>query len=118
MGIIAKLATMYKVKDLKQISVFHFETAFGGGRSTGMGLIYSSLDTAKAFEPKHRLKRSGIEPEAKFYIRIGRRNFKKMKGTVGKAPRGKKKTEKMKEAGFLKYGVGRLYIILVSGASR
>lgn len=97
-----KLAAMYKVKDAKQISVFQFGTVFGGGRSTGMGLIYSSLDYVKQFEPKFRLKRNGIETKAKFYIRIGRRNLKKMKGNVGKAPRGKAKTAKKKEAGFLK----------------
>ena len=30
---------------------------FGGGKSTGFGLIYESLDAVKKFEPKHRLAR-------------------------------------------------------------
>ena len=30
---------------------------FGGGKSTGFGLIYDSVDNAKKFEPKYRLVR-------------------------------------------------------------
>ncbi len=30
---------------------------FGGGKSTGFGLIYDNLDSAKKFEPKYRLIR-------------------------------------------------------------
>jgi small subunit ribosomal protein S24e len=30
---------------------------FGGGKSTGFGLIYDNLDVAKKFEPKYRLIR-------------------------------------------------------------
>lgn len=30
---------------------------FGGGKSTGFGLIYESVDAAKKFEPKYRLVR-------------------------------------------------------------
>ena len=30
---------------------------FGGGKSTGFGLIYDNLDSAKKFEPKYRLVR-------------------------------------------------------------
>lgn len=32
-------------------------TQFGGGKSTGFGLIYDTLDSAKKFEPKYRLIR-------------------------------------------------------------
>ncbi|CAD7929663.1 unnamed protein product [Amoebophrya sp. A120] len=95
-----KIATMYKVKDSKQISVFGFHTAFGGGRSSGMGLIYDSLDKVKQFEPKFRCKRHGVEKPQK-RKRIGRRNLKKMKLNLLKAPRGKKKTEIKKTAGAL-----------------
>ena len=34
------------------IVLFGFKTAFGGGRSSGFGLIYESIDAAKKFEPK------------------------------------------------------------------
>ena len=30
---------------------------FGGGKSTGFGLIYDSIDAAKKFEPRYRLVR-------------------------------------------------------------
>ena len=33
---------------------------FGGGKSTGFGLIYDTLDAAKKFEPKYRLIRVRI----------------------------------------------------------
>ena len=35
---------------------------FGGGKSTGFGLIYDSLDAAKKFEPKYRLIRVSHRP--------------------------------------------------------
>ena len=34
--------------------------AFGGGRSTGFGMIYDSLVAAKKYEPKYRLTRFGM----------------------------------------------------------
>lgn len=40
--------------------MFGFKTCFGGGKSTGFGLIYDSLDQAKKFEPKYRLARVSI----------------------------------------------------------
>lgn len=52
-----KLARMYDVKDPNSIFVFKFRTHFGGGKSTGFGLIYDSVDSAKKFEPKYRLIR-------------------------------------------------------------
>ena len=48
---------MYEVKDPNVIFVFKFRTHFGGGKSTGFGLIYDSLENAKKFEPKYRLIR-------------------------------------------------------------
>mmetsp|Transcript_86129 Transcript_86129/g.224679 ORF Transcript_86129/g.224679 Transcript_86129/m.224679 type:complete len:131 (+) Transcript_86129:98-490(+) len=55
-----KLAQMYKVHDHNCIQLFGFKTAFGGGRSSGFGLIYDNIDKAKKFEPRYRLKRAGI----------------------------------------------------------
>ncbi|GAB2282361.1 ribosomal protein S24A [Dionaea muscipula] len=52
-----KLGKMYDVKDANSIFVFHFRTHFGGGKSTGFGLIYDSVDSAKKYEPKYRLIR-------------------------------------------------------------
>nr|CAH7732669.1 unnamed protein product [Callosobruchus chinensis] len=50
-----KLAKMDKVTP-DTLSVFGFRTNFGGGKSTGFGLIYDTLE----FEPKHRLARRGL----------------------------------------------------------
>lgn len=49
-----KLARMYEVKDPNAIFVFKFRTHFGGGKSTGFGLIYDSVENAKKFEPRSR----------------------------------------------------------------
>jgi small subunit ribosomal protein S24e len=54
-----KLATMYGVKD-NAVFVFGFRTQFGGGKSTGFGLIYDSVESAKKYEPKYRLIRVSL----------------------------------------------------------
>ncbi|KAL4695028.1 hypothetical protein H8959_000123 [Pygathrix nigripes] len=54
-----KLAKMYKTT-LDVIFVSGFRTHFGGGKTTGFGMIYDSLDYAKKNEPKHRLARHGL----------------------------------------------------------
>jgi len=36
---------------------------FGGGKSTGFGLVYDNLDSAKKFEPKYRLIRVRVIPQ-------------------------------------------------------
>ncbi|KAK1666828.1 hypothetical protein QYE76_054987 [Lolium multiflorum] len=59
-----KLAKMYDVKEPNCIVVFKFRTHFGGGKSTGFGLIYDSVDSAKKFEPKYRLIRNGLATKA------------------------------------------------------
>merc|ERR1719380_576402 len=82
-----KLAVMYKVHDSQCIQLFGFKTAFGGGRSTGFGLIYENLDKMKKFEPKYRLKRAGVGGEKSG---AGRRAKKDTKNRVKKV-RGKEK---------------------------
>lgn len=52
-----KLANLYEVKDPNTIFVFKFRTHFGGGKSTGFGLIYDTVENAKKYEPKYRLIR-------------------------------------------------------------
>nr|CAD7262929.1 unnamed protein product [Timema shepardi] len=94
-----KLGKMYKIApDL--VFVFGFRTAFGGGKSTGFGLIYDTLDFAKKFEPKHRLQRHGLfeKQKATRKQRKERKNrMKKVRGTkktkVGAAA-GKKEPKK------------------------
>uniref|UniRef100_A0A8C0TI69 40S ribosomal protein S24 n=1 Tax=Canis lupus familiaris TaxID=9615 RepID=A0A8C0TI69_CANLF len=59
-----KLAKMYKTTP-DVIFVFGFRTHFGGGKTTGFGMIYDSLDYAKKNEPKHRLARHGLYEKKK-----------------------------------------------------
>ncbi|RRR13592.1 hypothetical protein CVV73_26615, partial [Enterobacter hormaechei] len=56
-----KLAASYDVKDPQAVFLFGFRTQFGGGKSTGFGLIYDNIPAAKQFEPKYRLIRNGLD---------------------------------------------------------
>ena len=63
---------------------FGFKTVFGGGKTTGFGLVYESLDSLKKYEPKYRLQRLGLyqrdKPPRK--QRKERKNrMKKVRGT-------------------------------------
>jgi hypothetical protein len=51
---------VYEVKDPNRIFVFKCRTHFGGGKSSGFGLIYDNLESAKKLEPKYRLIRVQI----------------------------------------------------------
>nr|XP_040252171.1 uncharacterized protein LOC120969142 [Aegilops tauschii subsp. strangulata] len=55
-----RLAKVYEVKDPNCIFVFKFRTHFVGGKSSGFGLIYDNIESAKKFEPKYRLIRVWI----------------------------------------------------------
>merc|ERR1712066_162989 len=93
-----KLASMYKVHDSQCIQLFGFKTAFGGGRSTGFGLIYENLDKMKKFEPKYRLARAGMKDSK---TKVGRRAKKDSKNRMKKA-RGKEKTKAGAGAGEMR----------------
>ncbi|KAK1391576.1 small ribosomal subunit protein eS24z [Apium graveolens] len=83
-----KLAELYSVKDTQAISVFKFRTHFGGGKSTGFGLIYDSVESAKKYEPKYRLIRNGLDTK----IEKSRKQLKERKNRAKKI-RGVKKTK-------------------------
>ena len=57
---VTKLVAKLQNADVKCTVLYSFKTAFGGGRSTGFGLVYDSEDALKKFEPKHRLIRLGL----------------------------------------------------------
>jgi small subunit ribosomal protein S24e len=59
-----KLPKMYKTTP-DVIFVFAVRTHFGGGKTTGLGMTYDSLDYAKKNEPKHRLSRHGLYEKRK-----------------------------------------------------
>ncbi|KAM8924607.1 small ribosomal subunit protein eS24 [Pelodytes ibericus] len=91
-----KLAKMYKTTP-DVIFVFGFRTHFGGGKTTGFGMIYDSLDYAKKNEPKHRLARHGLYEKKKTSRkqRKERKNrMKKVRGTAkASVGAGKKKAQ-------------------------
>ena len=92
-----KLRSMYKVHDVQCIQLFSFKTAFGGGRSSGFGLIYENIEKLKKFEPKYRLKRTGLGGEKTGPGRRAKKDTKnRMKKARGKdkAKAGSKKWEK------------------------
>merc|ERR1711915_947758 len=79
-----KLARMYKTT-ADCVVCFGFKTVFGGGKTTGFGLVYESLDSLKKYEPKYRLQRLGLyqrdKPPRK--QRKERKNrMKKVRGTA------------------------------------
>ena len=70
-----RLAKVYEIKDPNCIFVFKFRTHFGGGKSTGFGLIYDNVEAAKKFEPKYRLIRvraSCSLTSSKFFLALRR----------------------------------------------
>uniref|UniRef100_A0A481AZQ4 Small ribosomal subunit protein eS24 n=1 Tax=Sus scrofa TaxID=9823 RepID=A0A481AZQ4_PIG len=81
-----KLAKMYKTTP-DVIFVFGFRTHFGGGKTTGFGMIYDSLDYAKRkMSPKTQAcKRRGLYEKKKTSRkqRKERKNrMKKVRGTA------------------------------------
>ena len=63
-GCLPPSATCAQVSDASCILLYGFKVAFGGGRTTGFGLIYDSIQAAKKFEPKYRLTRVRSPPSA------------------------------------------------------
>ena len=72
----AQIAKMYKVQDPQTIILSGFATKFGGGKTSGFGVIYDTLAAAKKFLPRFVLAREGHEVKAKT-PRKARKEFKK-----------------------------------------
>lgn len=83
-----RLSEIYKTEK-DSISVFGFRTHFGGGKSTGFGLVYSSIADAKKFEPSYRLVRHGlatpVEKQSRQQRKQKKNRGKKVFGTEKKA---------------------------------
>eukprot|EP00244_Chara_vulgaris_P008607 TRINITY_DN343_c0_g1_i1.p1 TRINITY_DN343_c0_g1~~TRINITY_DN343_c0_g1_i1.p1 ORF type:complete len:135 (-),score=39.36 TRINITY_DN343_c0_g1_i1:782-1186(-) len=83
-----KLSRLYDVRDPQSIFVFGFRTQFGGGKTTGFGLIYDHVEAAKKFEPKYRLVRNGLATK----VEKSRKQVKERKNRAKKI-RGVKKVK-------------------------
>uniref|UniRef100_A0A2K6S324 Small ribosomal subunit protein eS24 n=1 Tax=Saimiri boliviensis boliviensis TaxID=39432 RepID=A0A2K6S324_SAIBB len=98
-----KLAKIYKTTP-DVIFVFGFRTHFRGGKTTGFGMIYDSLDYAKKNEPKHRLARHGLYKKKKTSRkqRKERKNrMKKVRGTAKANVGAGKKCRRSKDAAMM-----------------
>ena len=81
--------------DEKCTQLYGFSSLFGGGRSTGFGMIYDSVDAMKKFEPKYRLKRAGIDDGKKKRTRKAWKDLKrKVKRTWGTGKREQQRAAK------------------------
>mmetsp|Transcript_31278 Transcript_31278/g.43347 ORF Transcript_31278/g.43347 Transcript_31278/m.43347 type:complete len:124 (+) Transcript_31278:83-454(+) len=79
-----KLSKMYSAPDTTCISLFGFRTHFGGGKSSGFGLIYDNIAATKKFEPKHRQIRLGLADKtqkSRKQIKERKNRSKKVRGT-------------------------------------
>ncbi|WVR06589.1 hypothetical protein IAU60_003621 [Kwoniella sp. DSM 27419] len=83
-----KLGALYKTEK-DRVVVFGLKTKFGGGSSTGFGLIYDDEESQKKFEPKHRLVRAGL---AEKVVKASRKLRKERKNRAKKV-RGKAKAK-------------------------
>ncbi|ELW48927.1 40S ribosomal protein S24 [Tupaia chinensis] len=79
-----KLAKMYKTTP-DVIFVFGFRTHFGGGKTTGFGMIFGSLDYVKKNEPKHRLPGHGLYEKKKTSRKQRKEHKNRMKKVRGAA---------------------------------
>ena len=70
--------------DAKLTMLFGFRVKFGGGKSTGFGLIYDNEEACRKFEPKYRLVRNGFETrveKSRKAIKEAKNKGKKIRGT-------------------------------------
>merc|ERR1712227_761351 len=73
--------------------IFGMKTKFGGGRSSCFALVYDSVDSAKKYEPKHRLIRAGFQ--SKPDLVVGRKQRKEKKNREKKF-RGTRKEKRVR----------------------
>ena len=90
--IATEVSKKFKVP-VDHVVIFGLHAKFGGGRTSGFGLIYNSKDALMKFEPKLRKLRGGLIEKKKTLTsrRLRKENKNKVKGLRGKA-----KIEKLK----------------------
>ena len=80
-----KIADKFKC-DKRNVVLFGFTTQFGGDKSSGFCLIYDNMQYMCKYEPKHRLRKAQIIPQAdkgtgrKVYKEV-KKKCKKTRGT-------------------------------------
>ena len=80
--------------------IFGLKTVYGGGRTTGFGLIYDSKDALLKVEPTHRIIKAHLKEKSK-QTRRSRKNTRKQKmkvwGTGVRATNHKTRRQQRKE---------------------
>ncbi len=85
---------MFSGVDAKCVVLFHFKVAFGGGRSTGFGLIYDNLDALKKYEPRWRQIRYGFADARSRSRKAYKELKKKIRTTWGTGRRARLRKER------------------------
>ncbi|KAK8893319.1 ribosomal 40S subunit protein S24B [Tritrichomonas musculus] len=104
-----KAPTRDEIKDLvsaqlkankENIVIFQLKTLYGGGHTTGFGLIYDNKDSMLKIEPDHRLIKAHLKEKSK-QTRRSRKNTRKQKmkvwGTGVRATNHKTRRQQRKE---------------------
>merc|ERR1712224_242180 len=82
------IAKLYNTNNAQKVIVWGVHNSFGGDKSTGLGLIYDSLDAARRFEPRYRQVRLGLIKKTN----LPRKQIKEKKNRAKKAVATRKKT--------------------------
>jgi small subunit ribosomal protein S24e len=82
-ALVENLAKSMKVSNPKTIVLFGFRSAFGGGKSTGFGLIYDDTAALMKFEPKYRKVRGGFLEAKEGSMKLKKENKNKAKKSRG-----------------------------------
>eukprot|EP00994_Dinema_validum_P005568 NODE_3729_length_527_cov_802.336820_g3169_i0.p2 GENE.NODE_3729_length_527_cov_802.336820_g3169_i0~~NODE_3729_length_527_cov_802.336820_g3169_i0.p2 ORF type:complete len:158 (-),score=59.18 NODE_3729_length_527_cov_802.336820_g3169_i0:52-465(-) len=79
----AKMVQIFGVKEENTVVLYGFHTKFGGGKSTGYGAIYDTLQHCKRYEPRYRLIRMGVITKKEHARRQKKEKKNKMKKKRG-----------------------------------
>jgi small subunit ribosomal protein S24e len=85
---------MFKGASAECVVLFHFHVAYGGGRSTGFGLIYDNLESLKKYEPRWRQIRYGYAVERSRKRKVYKELKKKIRTTWGTGRRARVRKER------------------------
>ena len=82
-ALVENIAKSLKVSNPKTVVLFGFRSAFGGGKSTGFGLIYEDTAAMLKFEPKYRKVRGGFLEPKEGSMKLKKENKNKAKKSRG-----------------------------------
>lgn len=100
---------MFKVNDKATIFLHGFRTQFGGGKSTGFGLIYDNMEVAKKLVSKHLLVRVRLRrSRARRWRRAGNSHQFLQAGVTARVTKSRKQTKERKNRSAKVRGVKKV----------